>query len=98
MDNNFKQIERNLNSLYRGNQQELYKPYTFSTVQYNKDSDQISLLSTEQFVNMKTAVEVLVKQVYSNIVKENKNSAYIYLVKETVPLYCSEGSLNNIYC
>jgi hypothetical protein len=47
---------------------------------------------------MKTAVEVLVKQVYSNIVKENKNSAYIYLVKETVPLYCSEGSLNNIYC
>jgi hypothetical protein len=31
-------------------------------------------------------------------VKENKNYAYIYLVKETVPLYCSEGSLANIYC
>ena len=22
----------------------------------------------------------------------------MYLVKETVPLYCSEGNLNNIYC
>ena len=47
---------------------------------------------------MKTAAEVLVKLVYSTIVKENKNFAYMYLVKETVPLYCSEVSLNNIYC
>jgi hypothetical protein len=38
MENNYRQIEGRLNQLYRGNQQELYKPYTFTTVQYNKDS------------------------------------------------------------
>lgn len=61
MQNNYRQIEGRLNSLYRGNHEELYKPYTFATVQYDKDTDKISLISKEQFVNMKTAVEVLVK-------------------------------------
>ena len=40
----------------------------------------------------------MVGKVYDSIVLENKNYAYLYLVKETNPLYCSEGSLQNFYC
>jgi hypothetical protein len=32
MANNYKQIEGRLNSLYRGNHEELYKPYTFAAI------------------------------------------------------------------
>ena len=40
---------------------------------------------------MKLAIQLMVGKVYDSIIIENKNYAYLYLVKETKPIYCSEG-------
>jgi hypothetical protein len=40
---------------------------------------------------MKLAIQMMVGKVYDSIIIENKNYAYLYLVKETKPIYCSEG-------
>jgi hypothetical protein len=43
---------------------------------------------------MKKGVEDVAKALYDNVIKQNKEMAYMALCRETGPLYCSEGDMS----
>ncbi len=47
---------------------------------------------------MKIAMDEMANYVVKNIHKPQKKIAYIYLVKEKAPIYCSEGKMNSKVC
>jgi hypothetical protein len=47
---------------------------------------------------MKTAINRIVESVYNQIVKPDRNIAYLFAVREGSPFYCSEGDLSQKIC
>jgi len=47
---------------------------------------------------MKQAMQSMANAVYNNIVKREKDEAYLFLVRQTQPFYCSEGDLDKSLC
>lgn len=48
--------------------------------------------------NMKQAMQGLAKGIYDGVVKPERDEAYLFLVRETVPFHCSEGELKEPLC
>lgn len=42
---------------------------------------------------MKDAVAAMVRSIYQNVVKRELDEAFMFMVRETVPFYCSEGDM-----
>lgn len=47
---------------------------------------------------MKTAMKRIAEAVYKQVVKPDRNIAYLFAVREGSPFYCSEGELTNKIC
>jgi hypothetical protein len=47
---------------------------------------------------MKQGLELVTKAIYKNIVKPNKDMAFMITCRETVPLYCSDGEMTDPVC
>jgi len=47
---------------------------------------------------MKQGLELVTKAIYKNIVKPNKDMAFLITCRETVPLYCSDGEMTDPIC
>jgi hypothetical protein len=47
---------------------------------------------------MKTAMKRIVESIYRQVVKPDRNIAYLFAVREGSPFFCSEGRLDNKIC
>jgi hypothetical protein len=48
--------------------------------------------------DMKKAMQRMTKAVYDNIIRRERNEAYLFFVQDTVPFHCSEGELKEPIC
>lgn len=87
-----------LKDLNKATTQTLFKQYTFVVVTYGRKSHAISQRHYKNFWNMKQAMQSMANAVYTNIVKREKDEAYLFLVRQTQPFYCSEGDLDKALC
>jgi len=70
----------------------------FVALGYNRKSNVISKIYQSQHQSMKTAMRRIGESVYRQVVKPNRNIAYMFAVREGSPFYCSEGRLDNKIC
>lgn len=84
-----------LKQFYKGDSADkLQRPYTIYALTYDKQSHAIARLNWKSYWYMKKGLEDVAKSIYDNVIrKNNEKKAYMALVRETVPLYCSEGDM-----
>jgi hypothetical protein len=83
-----------LKTFYKGDgADKLYKQYTFYALSYDKRSHAVARLNWSSYYYMKKGVEDVAQALYDNVIKQNKEMAYMALCRETGPLYCSEGDM-----
>lgn len=70
----------------------------FLALGYHRKSNVISKIYQAQHQSMKTAMKRIVESVYRQVVKPDRNIAYLFAVREGTPFYCSEGKLDNKIC
>lgn len=82
-----------LMNFYTGAGDRLYQHRTFYALTYDRRSHQIKALNWKSYLYMKKALQDVARAIYTNVIKPNNNKAYMALVHETGPLYCSEGDM-----
>lgn len=87
-----------LKDLNKATTQTLFKHYTFIVVTYGRKNHYITQRHYRNFWNMKQAMQSMANAVYNNIVKPEKDEAFLFLVRQTQPFYCSEGDLDKKLC
>lgn len=65
---------------------------------YDRVTHAITQRRYSGYWNMKQAMQGLAKGIYDGVVKPERDEAYLFLVRETVPFYCSEGELKEPLC
>jgi len=83
-----------LKDFYQGKSAKLAKPATIYGLRYDRDTDEIAHFNWKQYYYMGKGTEDVATAVYNQILRPDRNSAYMALVRETVPLYCSEGDMH----
>ena len=84
-----------LKQFYKGDgADKLYKQYTIYGLSYDKKTHVITRLNWKSYFFMKKGLDDVAKTLYDEVIKTNKEMAYMALVRETVPLYCSEGDMS----
>ena len=97
-DEHLKKEFEKLKDLNKGTTDTLFKHYTFVAVTYGRKSHVISQRHYAKYWNMKQALQNLGQAVYTQIVKKEKDEAYLFLVRETTAFHCSEGDLDKPLC
>lgn len=83
-----------LKQFYKGDgADKLQRSYVFYALTYDKQSHAIARLNWKSYFYMKKGLEDVARAIYDNVIRKNNNKAYMALVRETVPLYCSEGDM-----
>lgn len=83
-----------LKAFYTGDGAEkLYRQYTIYGLSYDKRTHAVARLNWKSYYYMKKGLADVADTFYHQIIKPNKEMAYMALVRETVPLYCSEGDM-----
>ena len=86
-----------LHGLYNGTAPTLYKPYMFYTSGYDRRTKQFFTLGRSETNNMKAGLEQEYTKVMNQIVKPIREAMYMIIVRQTIPLYCSEA-FNSTVC
>lgn len=81
-----------------GKEDELAQDYHFFAVTFDRKTKQYNYLVWQPVRSMKKGMEFVTKAIYKNIVKPNKDMAFLITCRETVPLYCSEGDMTDSTC
>lgn len=98
MEEKHKSALKKMRELYSGKGEKLYKNYVFYAVTYDKNTHKFGQLARSGHYTMKAAMNVLVTNVYNQIVSKHKEVAYMFFSYETVPFHCSEGKLDSVLC
>ena len=83
-----------LKKFYKGKSAKLSRPYTIYGLRYDRDTDEITKFNWKQYYYMNKGVDDVATAVYNQILRPDRDSAYMALIRETVPLYCSEGDMH----
>jgi hypothetical protein len=83
-----------LKKFYKGKSARLSKPYTIYGLKYDRDTNEISHFNWRQYYYMNKGVDNVATAIYNQILRPDRNVAYMALIRETVPLYCSEGDMH----
>jgi hypothetical protein len=62
-------------------------------MRYDRDTSEIAHFNWRQYYHMNKGVDDVAAAVYKQILRPDRNSAYMALVRESGPLYCSEGDM-----
>jgi hypothetical protein len=89
---------KKLRELYTGAGPTLYKQYVFYGVTYDKNTHAVQQFGRSGHYSMKAAMNHLVTNVYSSVIRRHQDKAYAFFVQQTVPFYCSEGDLDTLLC
>lgn len=82
-----------LQKLNKGTKETLFKPYTFVATTLGRKTHIFSQRLYQKHRNMKDAMTALVRAVYQSVIKRELDEAFMFMVRETVPFYCSEGDM-----
>lgn len=96
-----KEQNTKLRELYTGDGPVLYRKHRFVVVSFAKKQMRFRKIYDAAHINMKQAMRSMTQAVYDKIIKPETNEAYLMLVQDTVPFYCSEqeeGKLNTPMC
>ena len=72
--------------------------YHFYAVTFDRKQKRFNYLVWQPVRSMKQGLELVTKAIYKNIVKPNKDMAFLITCRETVPLYCSDGEMTDPIC
>lgn len=98
MEEKHKSALKKMRELYSGKGEKLYKNYVFYAATYDKNTHRFGQLARSGHYTMKAAMNVLVTNVYNQIVSKHREVAYMFFSYETVPFHCSEGKLDTVLC
>jgi len=87
-----------LQGLYKGPGQVLIHHYRWRVTAFHKGSRQMRSVYDSRHWNMKEAVRRMAAAVYNNIIKPERDEAYLFFVTESTAFHCSEGALDTEIC
>lgn len=82
-----------LQALNKGTKEPLFKPYTFVATTLGRKNHIFSQRLYQKHRNMKDAMTALIRSIYQTVIKRELDEAFMFMVRETVPFYCSEGDM-----
>lgn len=82
-----------LQALNKGTKEPLFKPYTFVATTLGRTNHIFSQRLYQKHRNMKDAMTALIRSIYQTVIKRELDEAFMFMVRETVPFYCSEGDM-----
>jgi len=97
-DEHLKKEFDKLKDLNKGTSDTLFKHYHFVAMVYGRQSHVISQRHYTRYWNMKQAMQGMAQAIYNQVVKKEKDEAYLFLVRETTAFHCSEGDLDKPLC
>jgi len=90
-DDKLNEADKKLKGLFTGSGDTLFQKYTFTVTIMHKRSRKLSVAFNQQLWSMKNAMQKMNAWTYAHVHKSEQDYHYLYTIKETVPLYCSEG-------
>lgn len=93
-----KDSEDRLRKLYTGEGAGLYRNYLWTALAYHRSSNQYRVIYRARHWNMKEAVRKMNLAVLNQIVKTERDEAYLYLTSENAAFHCSEGDMDTPVC
>lgn len=97
-DEHLKKEFEKLKDLNKASSDTLFLHYHFVAMVYGRQSHVISQRHYARYWNMKQAMQNLGQAIYNQVVKQEKDEAYLFLVRETTAFHCSEGDLDKKLC
>jgi hypothetical protein len=97
-DEHLKKEFEKLKDLNKASTDTLFLHYHFVAMVYGRQSHVISQRHYARYWNMKQAMQNLGQAIYNQVVKQEKDEAYLFLVRETTAFHCSEGDLDKKLC
>lgn len=97
-DSELKEADEKLKGIFKGSGDTLYKQYTFSTIFYHKRSHALSLPFNKNMWSMKNALIEMTRLVYQRVFRAEQDYAWMFTVKQTVPIFCSEEDMTKVEC
>lgn len=84
-----------LKGFYKGSGDErLYKQHTMFALTFNKKSQAMANFAQINFWYYRKGLEAMAQRIYSGIIKPERDYAYLVVIRQTVPVYCSEGPMD----
>ena len=90
-DDKMTEADKKLKGLFTGSGDTLHQKYTFTVTILHKRSHKISVAFNQELWSFKNAMQLMNTWTFQHIYKSEQDYHYLYSVKETVPVYCSEG-------
>jgi hypothetical protein len=99
MKNKHEDTFKKLTGLWKGSGEQLAKDYNLMVVWYDRNSKQIGWFGSNKYPrNLKQSFFLRVDEIMSKVIRTNKDYALLLNVKETGPIWCSEGELSEQVC
>jgi hypothetical protein len=97
-NDHLKEQNAKLRGLYTGDGPQLHRKHRFIVLSYYKQQMRFRKIYDAVHINFKQAMRSMTKAIFDKIIKPETDEAYLMLVQDTVPFYCSEGKLTDAVC
>jgi len=89
-DDKLKEADKKLKALFTGSGDTLHQKYTFTITFKHKRSNVFSVPFNSALWSFRNAMIKMTQFVYQHVHKAEQDFVFLFSIKETVPIYCSE--------